>query len=85
MSGGMNTWIQMTLAKQLGHLSYPQPLYIQRAFLVSHLFPDPLSTDSIPGVPFVIKKNSNPSIFNDTVLIRYWIDRLVSNDCGHER
>ena len=49
------------------------------------LSPTPLYTESIPGVPFVIKKNSNPSLFNDTVLIRYWIDRLVSNDCGHER
>ena len=49
------------------------------------LSPTPLYTESIPGVPFVIKKNSNPSLFNDTVLIRYWIDRLVSNDYGHER
>ena len=45
------------IAKQRGHLSYhSQPLYLQGAFLMSHLFPDPPSTESIPGVPFVMKK-----------------------------
>lgn len=57
-----------------------QALCLWRTFLVSHLFPDPLSTESIPGVPFVMKKIQTHQ-FSMTLFSLESVDRQT---CRHQ-